>query len=107
MSRGLCAPLPTPAGFYSDRSMFIWDVANARKIGRFRSQLAHAGCVWDLVTVPPGVIRDLPDGGFISASSDNTIRLWALPSAVEHEGKPSGAGRRNIFSKDLVKVGGL
>jgi WD40 repeat protein len=34
--------------FYSDRSYFIWDIKSPKKIGKYRSFLAHASCVWDI-----------------------------------------------------------
>jgi hypothetical protein len=36
------------AAFYSDRSFFIWDIKEPKKIGKLRSQQAHSACIWDI-----------------------------------------------------------
>lgn len=96
---------------YSDRSLFIWDIKNPKKVGKYRSFLGHSGCVWDVDVCPdtlPGsatgsTAMDLeqrppfPPGTFVTCSSDSTIRFWNL----------NGAGsdtKRNMFSKELLRT---
>jgi hypothetical protein len=31
---------------YSDRSLYMWDIKNMNKIGKYRSFIAHSDCVW-------------------------------------------------------------
>ena len=51
---------------YSDNSMYVWDINNVRKIGKYRSTLAHAAAVWDLEVVDEqrAAATGLPPGMF-------------------------------------------
>lgn len=31
---------------YSDRSLYIWDIRDLKKVGKYRSFLFHSDCVW-------------------------------------------------------------
>ena len=38
---------------YNDRSMYIWDIKDIKKIGKSRSFLYHSACIWGLdVSIP-------------------------------------------------------
>ncbi|MBN3298722.1 MABP1 protein, partial [Amia calva] len=85
---------------YNDHSLYVWDVRDARKVGKVYSALYHAACVWS-VEVYPEVCDNaqacLPPGSFLSCSSDNTIRLWNTDGH-------STTLPRNVISNDLQKI---
>ncbi|CAH1791399.1 unnamed protein product [Owenia fusiformis] len=87
---------------YSDHSLYMWDVTDVKKIGKVWSFLYHSQCIWDIDTYPD--IKEghdaLPKGSFITASGDNTIRIWNLESNMQTD----TAYRRNIYSNELVKI---
>lgn len=33
---------------YSDRSLFLWDIHDLKKIGKYRSFIFHSECVWGI-----------------------------------------------------------
>lgn len=37
---------------YADRGLFIWDITDPLCVGKYRSFLAHAGCIWDVQRMP-------------------------------------------------------
>ncbi|CAN0372227.1 unnamed protein product, partial [Discosporangium mesarthrocarpum] len=37
---------------YADRSVFIWDVTNRGRVGKYRSFVGHGGSIWDVKRVP-------------------------------------------------------
>lgn len=37
---------------YADRGLFIWDVTDPLCVGKYRSFLAHGGCIWDVQRMP-------------------------------------------------------
>ncbi|XP_076442511.1 uncharacterized protein LOC143281273 isoform X2 [Babylonia areolata] len=91
------------ACIYNDHSLYVWDVLNMRRVGKACSFLFHSGCVWALEVYPrlennqTGV---LPPGSFLTASSDDTIRVWNLdPQMRETPGY-----KHNIYSSELLKV---
>ncbi len=87
---------------YSDRSLFVWDIKNIKKIGKYRSFLSHSACVWDIDVFPEeDQIKQernsnsnsddrsitsvgshtpiaFPPGTFVTCSADSTIRFWNL-----------------------------
>eukprot|EP00960_Hanusia_phi_P002034 59078-Hanusia_phi.AAC.3 len=68
---------------YSDRSLFIWDLRDAKKVCRCRALYSHAGSIWDLEFLSKQSAEMLgfaPDT-FVTCSSDSTLRLWCLPQA--------------------------
>eukprot|EP00002_Diphylleia_rotans_P022866 TRINITY_DN4493_c0_g1_i2.p1 TRINITY_DN4493_c0_g1~~TRINITY_DN4493_c0_g1_i2.p1 ORF type:complete len:1186 (+),score=184.48 TRINITY_DN4493_c0_g1_i2:927-4484(+) len=75
---------------YSDHSMYVWNVSEPKKVSLYRSQLAHAGCIWGLqaCTSQQEEKAGLPPGTFYTCSSDSTIRFWSIssptPSETEH-----------------------
>ncbi|CAM9265955.1 unnamed protein product, partial [Hapterophycus canaliculatus] len=107
---------------YADRGFFIWDVKDPLCVGKYRSFLAHGGCIWDVQRMPepspagkaahnsnPSPLPDIPAGAMVTCSADNTVRLWDLGAL---DGKSSGdstetshSGRwSNIYSKHLLRV---
>ncbi|EEC11682.1 WD-repeat protein, putative [Ixodes scapularis] len=66
---------------YNDHSLFVWDVADLKRIGKSHSYLFHSACIWGVETYP--LLPDdsealLPSGTFLTCSSDDTIRIWNL-----------------------------
>lgn len=120
---------------YSDRSLYIWDIRDLKKIGKYRSFIFHSDCVWG-VEPCPNVDREenaIPVNSFATFSADGTVRIWNLdtpiattsststsplspPPTVQHLHQqqngllsPSsstliGSHRRNIYSRELVKM---
>ncbi|PHZ16393.1 WD40 repeat-like protein [Rhizopus microsporus ATCC 52813] len=110
---------------YSDRSLYIWDIHDLQKIGKYRSFIFHSDCVWGVEPCPTieseGSI--IPANSFATFSGDGTIRIWNLDHPVHPSSSspltppqlspplmtPSSstmvsAQRRNIYSRELVKM---
>lgn len=47
---------------YADRGLFIWDITDPLCVGKYRSFLAHAGCIWDVQRMPGEGKRDTLSG---------------------------------------------
>jgi WD40 repeat protein len=69
---------------YSDRSLYVWDIRDLNKIGKYRSFINHSDCVWG-VEPCPNIERQqeegdnaIPFNSFATFSSDGTIRIWNL-----------------------------
>ncbi|CBJ30084.1 conserved unknown protein [Ectocarpus siliculosus] len=115
----------TPSGtkvvcIYADRGLFIWDVTDPLCVGKYRSFLAHGGCIWDVQRMPakiptlPGAgsqsppVPDIPAGAMVTCSADNTVRVWDL-GALDGKGTGDNENRHsgrwsNIYSKHLLRV---
>ncbi|XP_045458024.1 mitogen-activated protein kinase-binding protein 1 [Melitaea cinxia] len=78
---------------YNDHSLYVWDVRDIKRVGKSHSALYHSACIWGLDVVGAG---PLGAGSFLTCSSDDTLRLWAL--------RPPAAPPRNIYSNELTKV---
>eukprot|EP00873_Tetraselmis_striata_P000650 jgi/Tetstr1/420914/TSEL_011976.t1 len=105
---------------YADHSLFVWDVRNLSKVGRFRSMIGHAGAIWDVSPLPsvlraPGGLNKPapapPPGSFATASADGTIRIWNLgasPTAAISSSSTQflaqGSWPENAYFKPLVGV---
>ncbi|KZS10660.1 putative Cilia- and flagella-associated protein 52 [Daphnia magna] len=88
---------------YSDRSLYLWDVTDIRKVGKSHSFLYHAACIWGVESYPSskeGMKGVLPTGSFVTCSSDDTIRVWNLDPNMG----TNTIYRRNIYSNDLLKT---
>ncbi|CAG8496566.1 11199_t:CDS:10 [Acaulospora colombiana] len=98
---------------YSDRSLFIWDIKDVKKIGKYRSFLYHYDVIWGVEMMP---IREesttvtFPENTFVTYSADNTIRFWNL-DGTNSAGAPAGntngtstAIKKNIYSKECIKI---
>lgn len=110
---------------YNDHSLYVWDVNNIHRVsvnrtlqrktrkltqpfvqvGKSHSFLFHSACIWGVEMYPENTNTQsapIPDGSFITCSSDDTIRVWNLnPTGNETN---SDLYKRNIYSKDLLKV---
>ncbi|XP_044734797.1 WD repeat-containing protein 62 isoform X2 [Chrysoperla carnea] len=89
---------------YNDHSIYVWDVREVRRVGKSQSFLYHSACIWGIEMIPTreeislyrNPIKDtLPDGCFITCSSDDTIRIWNLEG--NHD-------LGNIYSNELLKI---
>ncbi|XP_042653178.1 WD repeat-containing protein 62 isoform X2 [Tyto alba] len=67
---------------YKDHSIYVWDVGDLRRIRKVWSDLFHSSFVWSVEVYPEFEEQRscLPPGSFLTCSSDNTIRAWALES---------------------------
>jgi WD40 repeat protein len=94
---------------YSDHSIYVWDIADPNCVGKYRSYLSHAGCVWDVACVPDGG-PGMPSGTFATSSADSTVRFWNITSKQkskqerEGKGKEKGSGSRSIYSRETVSM---
>ncbi|CAG8614166.1 13200_t:CDS:10, partial [Ambispora leptoticha] len=118
---------------YSDRSIFIWDIKDIKKIGKYRSFLYHCDCIWGVEMIPnrDSTTSTLPENTFVTYSSDGTIRFWNLDANITTNSNsvqspthidaivnninplspvtPPGGGtstgvRKNIYSKECLKI---
>ncbi|CAL1528416.1 unnamed protein product [Lymnaea stagnalis] len=88
---------------YNDRSVYIWDVHDLKRVGKAWSFLYHSGCIWSLEVYPQiedGIKSSLPPGSFLTASGDDTIRVWNLNTHMPE----NTAYKRNIYSNELLKI---
>ncbi|KAI9245948.1 hypothetical protein EDC94DRAFT_627884 [Helicostylum pulchrum] len=113
---------------YSDKSLYVWDIRDLSKIGKYRSFIFHSDCVWG-VEPCPNIERDdnaIPLNSFATFSADGTVRIWNLDTPVHTTSSTSssplsppvqqngilspssstvvGLHRRNIYSRELVKM---
>ncbi|RCI05190.1 mitogen-activated protein kinase binding protein 1 [Rhizopus stolonifer] len=99
---------------YSDRSLYIWDIHDLQKIGKYRSFIFHSDCVWGVEPCPNEENAIIPTHSFATFSGDGTIRIWNLETSVSSTSSspqnimsPSTStytNRRNIYSRELVKM---
>jgi len=92
---------------YSDHSLYVWDIADTSNIGKYRSYLSHAGCVWDVERAPAS--SPMPASTFVTSSADSTIRFWNIAgheTARRKAAAPAGKGQepRNAYSRDIVSM---
>uniref|UniRef100_UPI00358F0D66 mitogen-activated protein kinase-binding protein 1-like isoform X2 n=1 Tax=Myxine glutinosa TaxID=7769 RepID=UPI00358F0D66 len=73
---------------YSDHSLYVWHVGespNGKDITCEFSALYHSACVWGVEMypeLPDRLLPSLPIGSFITASDDNTLRMWHARACV-------------------------
>ncbi|XP_063219935.1 mitogen-activated protein kinase-binding protein 1 isoform X2 [Bacillus rossius redtenbacheri] len=88
---------------YNDHSIYIWDVHDIKRVGKTYSFLFHSGCIWGVDTYPlldSSLPSAMPNGSFITCSSDDTIRVWNLESSL-----PANTHfQKNIYSEELLKI---
>lgn len=94
---------------YNDHSLYIWDLRDIRRVGKSHSFLYHSACIWGVETVPYTYVKNQPTNNlplecFLTCSSDDTIRVWTLDDCDTTDGEPNDIYRRNIYSKELLKV---
>ncbi|KAI8992303.1 hypothetical protein BDB01DRAFT_832616 [Pilobolus umbonatus] len=111
---------------YSDRSLYLWDIKDLNKIGKYRSFIFHSDCVWGVESCPDMTgmedISTIPANSFTTFSSDGTIRIWNIDSPLTLSSTSSSPltppigimtpssstavsmPRRNIYSRELVKM---
>nr|CAG8559660.1 314_t:CDS:10 [Entrophospora candida] len=111
---------------YSDRSFFIWDIKDIKKIGKYRSFLSHCDTIWGVEMIPnnedsstseKSTSSRLPENTFVTYSSDSTIRFWNLDqnsnssssNANSHNRNSSSTSnsnviKKNIYSKECLKI---
>eukprot|EP01043_Picozoa_sp_COSAG02_P042894 COSAG02_NODE_3686_length_6384_cov_22.292920_3_plen_1673_part_00 len=93
---------------YSDHSIYVWDIANPNCVGKYRSYLSHAGCVWDVACVPDEGLG-MPSGTFATSSADSTVRFWNTSKQKAKQGrggkgKEKGSGSRSAYSRETVSM---
>ncbi|KAF2353101.1 WD40 repeat [Trinorchestia longiramus] len=99
---------------YNDHSLYVWDVTDIKRVGKSHSYLYHSACIWGVESYPSaaggsgGGLRPsqrgsaglLPEGSFITCSSDDTIRVWNIAPDLP----PHPLYKRNIYSNDLLRA---
>ncbi|CDH51194.1 mitogen-activated protein kinase-binding protein1 isoform 1 [Lichtheimia corymbifera JMRC:FSU:9682] len=98
---------------YSDRSLFLWDIHDLKKIGKYRSFIYHSECVWGIEPCPTisdnnsNTSSSIPPNSFATYSADGTVRFWnldhiAAPTAHPHSSSSStfmiSSPRSNVSS---------
>ena len=94
------------AAIYRDNSLVVWEITDMKTIGKYRSLLHHANCIWD-VKVPhttgdgknPG---QLPPRSFVTCSEDNTVRVWTFDRNKSYYDKRP-AGWAHPHSREMMK----
>ncbi|XP_051175417.1 mitogen-activated protein kinase-binding protein 1 isoform X1 [Leptopilina boulardi] len=88
---------------YNDHSIYVWDVRDIRRVGKSHSFLYHSACIWGVEMYPVGAnsIGAMPNGSFITCSSDDTIRIWNLDKVLS---TTNTLYKKNIYSNELLKV---
>ncbi|KAJ1552153.1 Mitogen-activated protein kinase-binding protein 1, partial [Nowakowskiella sp. JEL0078] len=66
---------------YNDRSMYIWDVRDSHKIGKYRSFLYHSDCVWGVEIYPT---PNQPLVPMLTPESSNTPELPVFDGEVDN-----------------------
>lgn len=113
------APTKRVIAVYADRSLYVWDIRDLNKIGKYRSFIFHSDCVWGAEPCPAIEREDIPLNSFATFSADGTIRIWNLDNPLHSSTSSSPlspnimspssstavvAHRRNIYSRELVKM---
>ena len=97
---------------YSDRSIYYWTLGDIKRIGKLNSFFYHSSCIWDLEIYPITNSNShkplLPNGTFLTCSSDDTIRIW---NPDFESGGHDTIGKNNhyiykksYFSPELLKI---
>ncbi|KAI7900323.1 quinon protein alcohol dehydrogenase-like superfamily [Cokeromyces recurvatus] len=114
---------------YSDRSLYVWDIHDLEKIGKYRSFIFHSDCVWGVEAYPrTESSEEILQNSFATFSADGTIRFWNLDNFVHTTSSTSStlpsaenltqpissnsststnttnSQRRNIYSRELIKM---
>lgn len=63
---------------YADRSLYVWDIRDLKKIGKYRSFISHSDCVWGVEPYPNIPGKSIPTFSFATHSADGTVRFWNL-----------------------------
>ncbi|KAI9276937.1 hypothetical protein BDA99DRAFT_554881 [Phascolomyces articulosus] len=69
---------------YADRSLFLWDIRDLKKIGKYRSFVYHSDCVWGVEPCPNLIepVNNIPSNSFATHSADGTVRFWNLDNNI-------------------------
>lgn len=88
---------------YNDHSIYVWDIRDIRRVGKSHSFLYHSACIWGVEMYPTGneSTNSMPNGSFITCSSDDTIRVWNIDDNLKTD---NIIYNRNIYSNELLKI---
>ena len=99
--------------FYEDRTMIVWDISNLQHFTKYRSMISHSDSIMDVDYLPESNTV-LPQGTFVTCSTDNTIRFWNIDgedkqSDVANNNNNNNNVRgsiaqQNIFFRDLLHI---
>ncbi|KHJ40935.1 WD domain, G-beta repeat protein [Trichuris suis] len=97
---------------YSDHSLYTWDVADFKQVGKVASLLAHSGSIWAVDTCFPidksdkSAVSLIPPGTFVTCSTDDTIRIWSVDveARCPYEEGSRSLCHANIYSSELMKI---
>lgn len=112
------------SAFYNDHSFYVWDIKDLDQVKKVDSHLFHSSSCGSIDTfssvfldnasnelvLPQFPTADspcfnMPMDSFVTCSSDNTVRIWTMNSLQRDEdGNNSSRLRRNIYSKELLKI---
>lgn len=66
------------AVLYSDRSLYVWGVADAAAASPLAVVAGHGGAVWGLAAPAAGVVTGGRSAYLGSCGSDGSVRLWSF-----------------------------
>lgn len=100
--------------FYNDHSFYVWDLTDLNHIRKLDSHLFHSTTCWSIDLFAASFNYDnaayfknnpaMPIESIISCGADNTIRIWTPLFIKEKSLKESKHLKRNIYSKELLKI---
>jgi WD40 repeat protein len=85
--------------FYSDRSVYHWQIADSNQIVKVSSHLFHVGTIHDICIVRNNQSAYFPPGTFLTCGSDETIRVWSVDKELHSSSLPT-----NVLSNELRKI---
>ncbi|CAD5232103.1 unnamed protein product [Bursaphelenchus xylophilus] len=88
----------TLSSFYSDRSIYHWQIGEDGQVFKLSSHLFHVGTVYDVEVVNVNNPY-FPVGTFFTAGADETVRVWNVEKEQREGILPS-----NMFSCELRKI---
>jgi WD40 repeat protein len=93
------------SAFYSDRTMIVWDISNFQSIVKYRSSVSHHSSIMDIDYLPSDISSPLPNGTFVTCSTDSTIRLWNIDQdSTAVNDVRSSVAQQSIFGRELLHI---
>ena len=84
---------------YSDRTVFVWDIARLESITVFRAFLHHSSSI-NQVQILPSNTSEVTF--FVTGSTDKTIRFWHLCQSDPKKLETNVI--RNVYSRELSRI---
>lgn len=85
--------------FYSDRSVYHWQILDSGQIVKASSHLFHVGTIHDVCVVRNSQSTYIPSGSFLTCGADETVRIWNIDKDLQTSSLPF-----NVLSNELRKI---